>query len=1007
MASVVEGNNIVLIIADDLDVVLDGMVPLQNTRNIIGVPGATYTNCFVASPICCPNRASILTGKYQHNHLTFNNSISGGCSNSHWQRNFETQTFATILKEQKDYNTFYAGKYLNQYGTKAAGGSRYVPPGWDWWLGLVGNSKYFDYFLSINGTEKKYGNNTDDYLTDVIAKQAVNFINGPRNNEKPFLMVLSPPAPHAPFTSAPRHNNKYVNIKAKKTPNFNTGPQANKHWLVRMGPSPLPQSILPELDNVYRRRWETLLSVDELIMKVYQALKAKNILNNTYIIFTSDNGYHIGNLPVDKRQPYETDIRVPLLIRGPGIVPSKIIAPVSSVDLFATILQMGGVEMPSDGVTMLNKNISIDRTLLIEYRGEHSNHPNDECPNDDANLSQCHKEMACKCEDSLNNTYACIRRISKDLNNIFCVFEDDEKYIEAYNLSADPNQMNNIGYTMKRKLRYRFKKRLKSMVRCHDYKCIRTKRRLSNFQITIINVTMDQEDCAIEVVGTPTQKKLKQARLPFQSLSSSEASDTVANKKRKLTSPSPTNWKSEKIARKENAIKATDDSVVDSKNEKSGDQKVLDDESSDLSKKSDGRILSKPNALTRFLQKGSVSTVNIKPQELSTDVPVLILKRCDEETDREKSDSIANDDSTNSLNSNKNKYESNLNDSINEKSTKQEEVISDNSVVECADISAINSDVESEISSSEDDDNDDDKKSNDDTDDVEQKTDSNLDKTPTSNKNAAKVEAKKRKLTPRQLEKKLESQKKQEERQKLKAEREKQRLEKKMKWRQEKEAEREQKRKEKEHKELKKQMEIEQKQKEKERKEEDRRKREEAKEEEKRKKEEERLELERKKQKAASTFVSFFVPKKLETKAAVEEKVIGACNFMPFEIKADMKVAPTCRRSLSNAEKLAMDTVCFVNTVPLSKLYLNEIKNDKSNIHRCGKTWPAEAKDDVVVLDEDDVDTANIVDQTSVVMEKHHPKLFSFAENRRPPYWGTWRKKSTKINPRRPFSKDE
>ncbi|KAK0181682.1 hypothetical protein PV327_003947 [Microctonus hyperodae] len=458
-SAIVEGNNIVLIIADDLDVVLDGMIPLQNTRNIIGVHGATYTNSFVASPICCPNRASILTGKYQHNHLTFNNSISGGCSNSQWQKNFETQTFATVLKQQKDYNTFYAGKYLNQYGTKAAGGSQY----------------YFDYFLSINGTEKKYGNNTNDYLTDVIAEQAVDFINGPRNNAKPFLMVLSPPAPHAPFTPAPRHDNKYVNIKAKKTPNFNTGPQANKHWLVRMGPSPLPQSILPELDNVYRRRWETLLAVDELVVKVYQALETKNILNDTYIIFTSDNGYHIGqfSLPVDKRQPYETDIRVPLLIRGPGIVPSEIIAPVSSVDLFATILQMGGAEMPSDGVTMLSKNISIDRTLLIEYRGERSNHPNDECPNDDANLSQCHKEMACKCEDSLNNTYACIRRISKDFNNIFCVFEDNEKYIEAYNLSVDPNQMNNIGYTMKHGQRHRFRKRLKSMVRCHDYKCIR------------------------------------------------------------------------------------------------------------------------------------------------------------------------------------------------------------------------------------------------------------------------------------------------------------------------------------------------------------------------------------------------------------------------------------------------------------------------------------------------------------------------------------------------------
>lgn len=176
------------------------------------------------------------------------------------------------------------------------------------------------------------------------------------------------------------------------------------------GPSPLSDNMLPKLDEIYRRRWETLLAVDELVLNVYEALNAQNLLNNTYIIFTSDNGYHIGNkfifnadihinymfiykscilhyigqfsMPIDKRQPYETDIRVPLLMWGPGIAPSKIFAPVSSVDLFATILEIGGIEHPSNGMSLLKKTLPQDRTLLIEYRGEKSGNVPSGCPSD-------------------------------------------------------------------------------------------------------------------------------------------------------------------------------------------------------------------------------------------------------------------------------------------------------------------------------------------------------------------------------------------------------------------------------------------------------------------------------------------------------------------------------------------------------------------------------------------------------------------------------------------------
>lgn len=140
-----------------------------------------------------------------------------------------------------------------------------------------------------------------------------------------------------------------------------------------------------------------------------------------------------------------------------------------------------------------------------------------------------------------------------------------------------------------------------------------------------------------------------------------------------------------------------------------------------------------------------------------------------------------------------------------------------------------------------------------------------------------------------------------------------------------------------------------QKQKEKEAREEERKKREEAKEEEKRKKEEERLEAERKKQKAASNFASFFVSKKQEVKSAEEENVAEVKNFMPFEIKADMRVAPIYRRKLDEHNKLLLDNKCNID-LDKTELYLEDIKRGKIVPHKSSKTWPLEAKDDDVLL---------------------------------------------------------
>ena len=122
----------------------------------------------MTSPLCCPSRSSILTGQYVHNHHAKNNSLSGGCSSSSWQQGPEKRSISTYMKSM-GYKTFFGGKYLNRYGNPHVGGPQHVPPGWDEWYGLVGNSRYYNYTLSVNGQPEKHGDSYGpDYLTDLL-----------------------------------------------------------------------------------------------------------------------------------------------------------------------------------------------------------------------------------------------------------------------------------------------------------------------------------------------------------------------------------------------------------------------------------------------------------------------------------------------------------------------------------------------------------------------------------------------------------------------------------------------------------------------------------------------------------------------------------------------------------------------------------------------------------------------------------------------------------------------
>lgn len=272
--------------------------------------------------------------------------------------------------------------------------------------------------------------------------------------------MIATPAPHAPFTPAKRHENAFDNIKALRTPNFDKASgELDKHWLVRTGPTPMSDEVVSTIDAYYRRRWQSLLAVDELVESIVDQLKQQNLFDQTYFVFASDNGYHLGqfSMPFDKRQPYETDIRIPFIVAGPKIE-SKLLLnrPISLIDLAPTMLDWANVTKPAwlDGESFANamelksNEISLEamsdsdendvgeriddapyeRQLLIEYWGEGNEATyNNECPwkpSDD--LNQCTLIAGCHCQDSWNNTYSCVRHLANDLNKIYCEFIDRE-----------------------------------------------------------------------------------------------------------------------------------------------------------------------------------------------------------------------------------------------------------------------------------------------------------------------------------------------------------------------------------------------------------------------------------------------------------------------------------------------------------------------------------------------------------------------------------------------------
>jgi N-acetylglucosamine-6-sulfatase len=372
-------SNVVVLMTDDQTV--ESMRVMPNVKRLIADQGVTFDNSFVSYSLCCPSRSTFLTGQYAHNHGVWGNAPPNGG----YYKLDSTNTLAVWL-QRAGYQTIHLGKYLNQYGTK---NPREIPPGWGQWYGTPDPStyRYLNYQINENGNLVQFGNTAADYKTDVESRLAVDLISRQAADPRPFFMWVAFLAPHsgaprdaddpsgiATPSPAPRDKDRFANEPLPMPPSFNEADVSDKPAAIRNRPLIGPARINAIREN-YQQRLESLLAVDDAVAQIVNELTRIGKLDNTYIIFTSDNGFMHGEhrLQTGKVVLYEPSIRVPLLIRGPGIPTGQRRSQfVANTDLAPTIVQATGAQpgRVMDGRSLIpfakDKLLQSGRDILLE-----------------------------------------------------------------------------------------------------------------------------------------------------------------------------------------------------------------------------------------------------------------------------------------------------------------------------------------------------------------------------------------------------------------------------------------------------------------------------------------------------------------------------------------------------------------------------------------------------------------------------------------------------------------
>ena len=430
-AGAAKGPNIVVILVDDFSM---NLLTTQNDVLGLSMPnvakmmqqGVTFANYFVTDSLCCPSRTSIFTGLMPHNSGVYTNTPPDGGYDAFMANHNDARTFAVALHDNF-YQTAMMGKYLNLYDPGTSG----VPQGWSNWAVAGNGYPNFNYVLNTNNTLIT----PPLHLTDELSDLGVSFIQGAKDG--PFYLELATFSPHAPYVPPDRYKDAFPTLEYPRTPAYGARPDANApKWLQNI--PGLEQAAVDKMTENFRNRVRSDKGIDDLVGAVHQSLQQQGLAENTYVVFTSDNGYHMGeySLRPGKMTAFDTDIHVPLIVVGPGIAAgSKVEDIAMNIDLYPTFTELAGLAANPkvDGhslVPLLHGQTGPRRNIAVvehKYDG-----PNAEDPDQAANKSGDPPD------------YVALRMPQA----LYVEYQSGSDGVEYYDLKADPYELHNIAGTL-------------------------------------------------------------------------------------------------------------------------------------------------------------------------------------------------------------------------------------------------------------------------------------------------------------------------------------------------------------------------------------------------------------------------------------------------------------------------------------------------------------------------------------------------------------------------------
>jgi len=424
--------NIVFVLTDDLSM---DLLPYMPQVRELQRRGLTFNNYFVSDSLCCPSRASIFTGEFPHDTRVFTNAGPNGGISAFFANGDQNRTFNLAL-QQTGYDTAMMGKYLNGYldgPARSPLSAREVPTGWTQWDVAGWGYPEYDYPMDINGHVRRFGHRPRAYLTNVLARRGVQFIDRAARSGRPFFLELATFAPHFPYTPARRYAHAFPGLTAPEPPGFNTLPVNAPSWLA--GHPPLDAAQVSRIDWAFRRRVQAVQSIDDLIATVRAALDRDHLSGDTYVVFSSDNGLHTGEyrLMPGKLTAYDTDIHVPLVVDGPGVPAGAATnAMTENVDLAETFAALGGTSLAGDGQSLVpllhgGAGTGWRNAVLVEHHGRSLSA---EGPDQQSPLS------------GNPPTYAAMRT----RRFLYVEYADGER--ELYDLRTDPDELDNLAASL-------------------------------------------------------------------------------------------------------------------------------------------------------------------------------------------------------------------------------------------------------------------------------------------------------------------------------------------------------------------------------------------------------------------------------------------------------------------------------------------------------------------------------------------------------------------------------